>query len=1078
MIAMLKKLRLPAYQSCIILLTCFFLTLYSSVNAQEEKVTYTGTVKGPDGKAVEKASVTTKDQRYGTTTNDEGKFTLVASKSPNRILVISSVGYKSVEIRTGNNTDFNIQMTERGDDLDEVVVIGYGSRKRNEVSGAVTKVGANMLTKQPITSFEQGLAGLTPGVTLREGTGAPGAAPEIIVRGINGFSGNSPLYVIDDVIFEDANTGNQTNTPFALLNPEDIESVTILKDAITKSIYGSRANNGVVIITTKKGKEGPAKITFNSSIGTQNVMGFEEPDVMNANQLARFLKEKEVDRIRATNPAYADPKVEVPDNLLPTNRQYDPNIYNAGTNWFDVVTRSATIQNHNISVRGGTQNVKYFFSGNFLNQEGVVINNDLKRFSFRANLDIKITPKLKYGLTLNPSRTEQNRPADDPGGGQFSAYGTITSTYWADPTAPVYQPNGLLTYTTQSQTQFASNWTANPLYQLTAEVEKRKGSQILVGSYLEYEPIKNLIFRSNFSYGFTNNRTRNFQPSTLVGDGSLTPQFPNIDGGRASLFQNTTDNVTSDNTVRYRFIKNKHNVEGMAGLTFQDIKIETSSINAKRIIDENFQLPSFGNVDPAVAGAFSGSEGFRQSRILSFISRLNYAYDNKYLLNVTFRRDGSSRFGRDVQYGNFPAFSLGWRLTEEKFMDKLRGSFLDELRIEAGYGLTGNSRGPGEYGHLGTIGGANYIFGGANALGNSLTVLPNPRITWEETKQFDASINASLFKRRVQLSFSIYDQRTSQSLAAIPISWISGFGNVTGNLDNETQNKGFEFQVEGLAIRKKNFTYSAMVNISKYKNKLTKYNIPNVTIANAGNGTGVAVFKEGLPVGMYRGFRILGLFTAAEIADPSVPKYAGAREGSLKWADINGNGVLDFGEGDYDILDSPHPDLMFGMSHTIGYKGFTLRAVFAGQFGGAIYDLRREIMWNVDGNFNVSKLMLDRWRPGDDPATKKFPTTVSLTGNTTRAVRFPSDNKIYDGTYIALKNVTLTYNLTKALNKRKKLFDAVEVYASMRNVFYIASYKYGNPEIRRANEGSGARSINYGSYPISRALTLGVNLTF
>jgi TonB-dependent starch-binding outer membrane protein SusC len=1076
MIAMRKKLRLFAKSYCIVLLTCIALFTTHTANAQTEKITYTGTVKGSDGKPVAKASVTTKDQRYGTATDDDGKFTLVASKSPNRILVISAVGYKSVEIRTGDNTDFAVKLTEKGDDLDEVVVIGYGSRKRNEVSGAVTKVGSNMLTKQPITSFEQGLAGLTPGVTLREGTGAPGAAPEIIVRGINGFSGNSPLYVIDDVIFEDANTSSQTSTPFALLNPEDIESVTILKDAITKSIYGSRANNGVVIITTKKGKEGPAKITFNSSIGSQSVMSFEKPDVMNATELARFLKEKEVDRIRATNPAYADFKIDVPDNLLPLNRQYDPNSFGEGTNWFDAVTRRATLQNHNISVRGGTQNVKYFFSGNYLNQEGVVLNNDLNRFSFRANLDIKITSKIKYGLTLNPSRTEQNRPADDPGGGQFSAYGSITSTYWADPTATIYQPNGLLSYTTQGL--LTSNWTSNPVYQLTAEVEKRKSSQILVGSYLEYEPIKNLIFRTNFSYGFTTNRTRNFQPSTLVGDGSLTPQFPNLDGGRAGLFQNSTDNLTSDNTVRYRFTKNKHNVEAMGGITFQDVKIETSSINAKRLIDENFQLPNFNNVDPAVAGAFTGSEGFRQSRVLSFISRLNYAFDNKYLLNLTFRRDGSSRFGRSAQFGNFPAFSAGWRISEEKFMNKWRGTFLDELRIEAGYGLTGNSRGPGEYGHLGAIGAANYIFGGTNTLGNSLTTLPNPRITWEETKQFDASLNASMFKRRLQLSFSIYNQRTSQSLAAIPISWISGYGNVTGNLDNETENKGFELQIEGVVVRKKDFTYTAMVNLSQYKNLLTKYNIPNVTIANAGNGTGVAVFKQGEPVGMYRGFRILGLFTAAEIADPAVPKYAGAREGSLKWADANGNGVLDFGEADYEILANPHPRLMYGMTHTVAYKGLSLRAVFAGQFGGAIYDLRREIMWNVDGNFNMSREMLNRWRPGDDPATKTYPTTVSLTGNTTRAVRFPSNNKIYDGTYFALKNVTLTYTLTKLLNKRKKLVDAFEVFTSARNVFYIANYKFGNPEVRRGNEGSGARSINYGSYPISRTYTLGVNLTF
>lgn len=1034
-----------------------------------------GKITNEKGEPLAGASVTEKGTNNTVITGQDGSF-VINTTTANAVLVVSYVGYVQQEISTANRTSIAVSLRSNESELEDVVVIGYGTRKRNEVSGAVTKIGSEMLRNQPITSFDQALAGMTPGVVLREGTGAPGSAPEILVRGINGFSGNTPLVVIDDVIFEEANS-NQLNNPLALINPEDIESITILKDAITKSIYGSRANNGVIIVTTKKGKEGPPKITFNTSVGVQNVLDFEKPDVMNATELAQFLKEKEIDRIRATNTAYADPKIPVPDALLPANRRYDPASFGEGTNWFDVITRQAMIQNHNISVRGGTQTVKYFFSGNYLNQEGVVVNNDLARYSFRANLDIRLSQKLRFGLNLNPSRTEQNRPADDPGGGQFPAYATITSTYWADPSAPVYGPNGLLTYTTQGQ--LTSNWTANPLYQLLNETEKRRSSQVLASSYLELEPIRNLIFRTNFSYGFTQNRTRNFQPSTLVGDGSLTPQFPNLDGARAALFQSSFDNITSDNTVRYRLMNRNHNLEVMAGFTLQDQRTETSSINARRLIDENFQLPSFNNVDPAVVGAFTGVESFAQNRLLSYISRLNYAFNNKYLFNFSFRRDGSSRFGRTVQYGNFPAFSVAWRLSEEGFLKSWRESFLDELRIEAGYGLTGNLRGPGNYGHLGAIGAANYIFGGGNTLGNTLTTLPNPRITWEETKQIDASLNASLFKRRINLTFSVYKQTTEGLLANSPLSWITGFGGVTANLDSRTRNTGFEFQVEGAVIRKRDFTYSTMVNVSKYNNLLERYFAPNgIFIANAGNGTGVAVFKEGLPVGTYRGFRILGLFTAAEIADPSVPKYPGAREGSLKWADANGNGTLDFGEADYDILANPHPDLMFGWTHTLNYKGFNLRAVFAGQFGGAIYDLRREIMWNVDGNFNMSRLMLDRWRPGDDPTTKEFPTTVSLTGNTTRAVRFPSDNKIYDGTYIALKNITLGYNFTKLLGGKRKIVDALDAFVSARNVFYLANYKYGNPEVRRGGEGSGARSINYGSYPLSRTITFGVNLTF
>jgi TonB-dependent starch-binding outer membrane protein SusC len=1076
MIAMHKKMRPFALRAC--LLYCLLLLFGRDVAAQAVGVgaEYTGVVTDADNKPIAQANVAWKGSATGTVTDANGRFSLPAPGSGRRVLVVSYVGYRTQEVNAGNRTNFTIRLEKAEGELEDVVVVGYGSRKRNEVSGAVTKINSGMITKQPVTSFDQALAGMTPGVVLREGTGAPGSAPEILVRGINGFSGNTPLVVIDDVIFEEANS-NQLNNPLALINPEDIESITILKDAITKSIYGSRANNGVIIVTTKKGKEGKPKIGFSSSVGVQRILDFERPDVMNATELAGFLKEKEIDRIRAINPLYANPTLAVPDSLLPTNRRYDPASFGEGTNWFDAVTRNAVIQNHNINVSGGTSNVKYFFSGNYLNQEGVVINNDIKRYAFRANVDIKLSNRLRFGINLNPSRTEQNRPADDPGNGQFSAYGTITSTYWADPTATLYQPNGLLTYTTQGQ--LTSNWTANPLYQLQSEVEIRRSSQILTSAYLEFEPIKHLVFRSNFSYGYTYNRTRNFKPAALVGDGSLTPQFPNIDGARAALFTSTNDNITSDNTLRYRYTHRRHSVDAMVGFTFQNQLFESSSINARRLIDENFQLPNFNNVDPAVAGAFTGSEGFSQTKLASFISRLNYSFDNKYLLNFTFRRDGSSKFGRSVQYGNFPAASVGWRISEEKFLQAAKERFLDELRIEVGYGLTGNARGPGPYGHLGAITSANYIFGGTNTLGNALGTLPNPQLTWEETKQLDASLSAAMFKKRLNLTFSVYNQVTEGSLAGYPVSWISGFGSVLANLENRTSNKGFELQIEGVIVRKKNFTYSSMVNISRYVNRLDKYNFPAGTfIANAGNGTGVAVFKEGLPVGMYQGFRILGLFTAAEIADPTVPKYPGAREGSLKWQDMNDNGVLDFGQSDYDILANPHPDLMFGWTHNLSWKGLSLRAVFAGQFGGAIYDLRREIMWNVDGNFNMSRLMLERWRPGDDPATKEFPTTVSLTGNTTRAVRFPSDNKIYDGSYLALKNLTIGYNLAKLLNARKRLVEGAELYVSARNVFYIAAYKYGNPEVRRGSEGSGVRSINYGSYPISRTTTVGINITF
>ena len=1018
------------------------------------------------------ATITEKGTTNTTISKEDGSFTLSVVNARS-ILQITYVGYETKEVTVGNQTTINITLTETNASLNEIVVVGYGTRRKQDVSGAVTQVNSEMITNQPITSIDQGLAGMVPGVVFREGTGAPGSGPEILIRGVNTFGNNKPLIVIDDVIFENGN--DQNNNPLALINPEDIETVTVLKDAATKAIYGSRATAGVIIVTTKRGRVGKPRISFNSNVGISNVMEFEKPDVLNATELAQFFKEANIDRIRATNTLYADPKISVPDSLIPLQYR-NPSQYGTGTNWFEEVTRQAVTQNHNLSISGGTPNVKYFVSGNYLNQQGVVIENDLKRYAFRTNLDVKVNDKIRFGLNLNPSRTEQNRPADDPGSGGFSAYGTITSTYWTDPSAPVYQPNGFFNYTTRGQ--LTSNWTANPVYQLNAEQEKRRASQVLMGTYLEFEPIKNLVFKTNLNYNFSQARSRNFQPSTLVGDGSLTPQFPNIDSARALLFNTSTNNLISDNTVRYNLIKGKHNAELLAGYTIQDQSTESSTINAKRLVDENFQLPDFNNVSQAVIGNFTGSEEFSRFRLVSFISRLNYSYDNKYLLNFSVRRDGSSRFGRDVQYGTFPAGSVTWRITEEKFMEKLKSSWLNELRLEAGYGITGNLNGVSAYGHLGSIARANYMFGSNLTLGNTLGGLPNPLITWEESNQFDLGLNASLFRRRINLSFNVYQQITEGLLAGIPLSWITGFGSVTGNQDSRIRNRGFEVQADAVVIRKKDVTWSTSINASKYINKILEYYLPGGFLSGvSGNGTSVAISLPGEPVGLYRGFRTMGLFTAAEIADPAVPKYAGAREGSLKYFDGNGDGKLGI-EEDYVILGNPHPDLMFGWNNQVSYKGFSLRTIFAGQLGGLIYDLRREIMWNVDGNFNINRQMLNRWRPGDDPATKTFPTTVSLTGSTTRYVRFPSDNKIYNGSYVALKNLTVGYNLAKLVNTGKKLVEAADVYIGMRNVFYLAAYKYGNPEVRRSNDGSALRSINYGSYPISRTMTLGLNFTF
>jgi TonB-dependent starch-binding outer membrane protein SusC len=1046
-------------------------------------VIITGTVTDENGNPLEGATVEARGVRKRTVTDKNGKFSIaLPDGTKSTSLFITYVGFASKTVTVQAGGVVAVRLASAAKTSEEVVVVGYGTAKRKQdLSGAVTNVSSEFITNQNITSVDQGLAGLLPGVTLREGTGAPGAGPEILIRGINTFGNNKPLVIIDDVIYEDGN--DQNNNPLALLNPEDVANIVVLKDAASKAIYGARATAGVILITTKKGTIGRPKVSFSQSIASSAPMGFENPDVLNAQELAQFRKEKFTDDLRLlgnnTFSIYRDPKVPVPDSaLLRYNANVapflNPSQYGVGTNWYEEVTQTALVNNSNLSVNGGTDNIKYYISGNFLNQEGVVIQNDIKRYSLRANVDVKASNKLRMGVNFAPSRTDANRPADDPGNGQFSAYGTITSTYWIDPSVPVYQPNGFLTYTTRGP--LASNWTANPIYQLNVEQERRRSTQMIMGGYLEIEPFKNLTFKTSVNYNYTTARSTNFQPSTLVGDGSLTPVFPNVDSGRAVLFNSALNNFINDNILRYKFKRKKHDATIMVGYNVQQQTNETSNLNARKIIDENFIFPTSTNVSLNNIGNFTGTTGYSRFRFLSNIARLNYSFGDRYLLDLSIRRDGSSRFGRNVQYSNFPAGSIAWRVTQEKFMQKLKGSWLNELRFEAGYGITGNAGGLGAYTHLGGISPANYYFGNSvYSFGNTLTTPPNPLITWEEAEQLDLGLNAALFKRRVSISFNWYRQITQGALAGIPLSNVTGFGSVVGNQpDSKIQNKGFEATLDVAIINRKDFRWSTGINASQYRNKLVSYYLPNGFLnGNAGNGTQVAISKPGEALGTYRGLRILGVYSAADIANPAVPKYAGAREGGTKYFDGNGDGILNGNiEQDYVLLGNPHPDLMFGFNHQLQYKQFTLRAIFAGQLGGLIYDLRREIMWNVDGNFNVNREILKRWRPGDDPATAQFGSTAF----NTNLYRIPSDNKIYDASYLALKNLTIGYNLTSALNTKKKMFQNAEFTISMRNVFYVAAYKFGNPETRRSNDGSALRGLNYGSYPVARTLSVGLNI--
>jgi TonB-dependent starch-binding outer membrane protein SusC len=1026
----------------------------------------TGSVSDDTGSPLPGVNIIEKGTTNGTTSDANGQYKINVADG-NATLVFSFIGYASQEMQVNNQMAINVSLVTDVQSLSEVVVIGYGARSKAEVSGAVTQVDSKTFTRQPITSFDQGLVGQVPGMSIREGTGSPGAGPEILIRGINSLGNNAPLIVVDGFIF--GNYNNQSNNLLSLFNPEDIESVSVLKDAESKAIYGSRASNGVILITTKAGKKGSAKISLSASVGIQNPMPFEDPNVMNTRELAQFNKERITDNIRRQQPAtYGDPSVPVPDNLIPVQYR-NPEQYDEGTNWYKEITRQSAIQTYNLAISGGTDNVQYHISGNFLDNQGVILNTGFQRYSFRSNIDFKLNKKWRGGFNINPSRTTRQNPFLEPGSGQFSAYSTLTSTYWISPNAKVRDEFGNFIYTTQDV--LTTSYTRNPVYALNAFERNHNTFNNLLAGFLEFEPLKDLLFKSTFTYQGNFQDSRTFTPSKFVDD-SLTPVFPRVTGASASASYEKWESLLSETTVSYRFSVNKHRINLLGGWTVQDSYIQNADLNSVRLLDEGFKLPASGNTDPSKVGNFTGSEGYTDVRFLGVLSRLNYVYNDKYIFNFSLRRDASSRFGPDNRWATFPALSGAWRISKEKFFEKIPA--ISELRIEGGYGISGNAASVENYSFQGDVNNANYLFGGKQALGYSLAKLPNEALTWEEQRQWDLGVKIGLLRDRLSFSLNFYKQVTEGALVDVGVPNVVGYGAITGN-QGSIENKGFEFDLTAIPVSSQGIAWTTTLNVSRYENKiLSLVNDAPFFGAYAGNGTPVIVSRVGQSIGMIQGLKIIGRYTEEDMANTAVPKYTNAAVGGYRFEDHSGDGVIQLGLTDYVDLANPHPDLLFGWTNQFTYKKFSLRTVMSGQLGGAIMDLRREILFNVDGNFNVSREMLNRYRPGDVVDETKSPGTW---GNT-QAIRFPSSASVFSATQIGLRNLTFGYNFTSLANSRRKLVENLDLFFSARNVFFIAAYENGNPEVRRAADGSANRSINYGSYPIACTLTLGINVTF
>ncbi|MGK9125765.1 TonB-dependent receptor [Olivibacter sp. SA151] len=918
--------------------------------SKQEQNTVKGKVLDEKGQALPGVSVRTKGSpSTGTSTDSDGNF--VISAASNATLIFSYTGYATQEINVAGKSTIRVTMTPREAALDEVVVVGYGTVRKGDLTGSVSSVKSEDITALPSTNAMQSLTGRSAGVQVVQSSGAPGASMNIRIRGGNSLLGsNEPLYVVDGF----ALSGSPT-----ILDPSDIESMEVLKDASATAIYGSRGANGVVIITTKSGKRDVNQVTLNSYVGFQNVV--KKIDLLNARQFAEIANE------RARN-----------DNAAPYFTQEQINSFGEGTDWQDAIFRTAPIQNHSLNIAGGNDRTRYSVSGSYFGQDGIVINSGYKRGSLRSNLEQEVSDKFKVNLSTILSRTINNAITND---NQSRGSGVVSAALVAPPTVPVYDENG--NYSNVVPYSFSSNAAENPVALAKERVDRTTGSGVLANLGLQYTFIEGLTLKVSAGVDYANSK-RDYYSSRLI---RSTP------AGNASTNYFTRTNFLNENILNYAKTFNDHSLDLMAGVTYQSEVASTNSSGASGFISDILQNNNLGS-GTVIATPTSGIDEWK---LISGLFRANYVYKNKYLLTASIRADGSSRFGAGSQWGYFPSAAFGWRLKEEEFLSDVNS--ISNLKLRASWGQSGNTA-ISPYGSLNVLSGFNIILEDALNTGFAPgNTRPNPDLKWETTTQSNIGFDLGLFDERLRLTVDYYIKNTKDLLANVPQATSTGYQNQMQNI-GRIRNKGLEFELGG-DISRGTFKWDASVNFSANRNKV-------IELANHADvfGSGLSIplsispnlIREGYPVGVFYGFLEDGL----------------NEQGRIQYKDLDGNGVIN--NEDRTILGDPNPDFIFGFNNNLSYKNFSLNIFIQGVQGADLFNFNLSNQAN-SFNFGENQIadILNRWTPENPNPNAPYP-AISVGSSFRESNRF-----IEDGSFIRFKNIRLAYDVPLKSSKIKSL---------------------------------------------------------
>jgi TonB-linked SusC/RagA family outer membrane protein len=1015
----------------------------------------TGTVKDNTGNPLTNVSVVVKNTSRGTATNASGNFSISAKTTD--VLVFSFTGYQIKEVKINGQTKLSVSLNTKVNSLDEVVVVGYGTVKKKDLTGSVGSVKMADLEKAPVRSFEDALAGRVAGVTAAADDGQPGASVNIIIRGSNSLTqDNSPLYVIDGFPME-----NPDNNA---INPAEIESIEVLKDASSTAIYGARAANGVILITTKKGKVGKPVINFNSYYGFQQ--NNKTMDLMSPYEYVKYAEER--------NPTYADSTYLTDGRTLDYYRDFK------GVDLQDTLLGTHPFQNYFLSLSGGSNGTRYSISGSASNQAGIIINSGYDRYQGRIRLDQKVNKNLNVGINTNYSYLNQYGTSPALGGNGFYQ-GNLLVSVWAFRPVPG-KINEAEDGIENDDADFVGALQGfNPIKTAKNELRKKVSDILTTDAYAEYSFAK--YFKLRVTGGLTKTKTRNdVFDNTQTPKGSPLTNTGKDNGVSGSVTYNELTSWLNENTLTFDKKLNADNqLNVLAGFTMQGTNVSSYGASANHIPNEELETSGIDEGTPI--SIRSTSSNFT---LASFLGRVNYSYRSKYLLTGSIRADGSSKFADQNRWSYFPSGAIAWRLSQESFMKPVR--FISNAKVRVSYGSTGNNR-VSDFAYLSRIsipasGGYSYDNVPVNA--SDFTTLGNINLKWETTTQSDIGLDLGLFNERVSVNADLYKKVTSNLLLNAAVPGSIGFTTALKNI-GKVQNQGLEITLNTLNINRKNFNWNTNFNISFNRNKVLALSdgetqrLTTAAWSTLTSSVPLYIAQVGKPLALFYGYKWEGNYQLGDFDKSStdvytlrdgVPAYTGnLKPGNIKYKDINGDSIIN--TDDQTIIGNPNPKFTGGFSNNFTYKNFDLNIFFNFSVGCDVMNANRLIF--EGGGYNNGQNMyatyVNRWTP-DNPSNTYYASAGAGPDNMSYSTRV-----IEDGSYLKLKTVQIGYNFSSAMLKRIKISN-MRIYAAAQNLYTWTKYQGFDPEVSKFGSSALQPAFDYSVYPYAKTVTFGLNVSF